>query len=215
MIIENNLISIVAIGSFNPEILKPKFLTEVCDLKFSEDVKFQSIPNMVSDIKCGNYKFLMDVTRFQISEENIKDFKDTKIFLIMYKYLKTLKYTPLVKLGYNFNVNITNGNALKKINKKINIKEWIEFFKTSGISYTITRVIENSESEIITSFKIKIPKKDNNAINIYFKNMRDKFMANYNYEIGKEDFFKLCKEKESIITIEEDFKKTLIFIFGE
>lgn len=215
MLIENNLISIVAIGSFNPEILKPDFLKEVCDLKFGDDIKFQSIPNMVSDIQCGNYKFLMDVTRFQISEEHIKDFKDTNIFLTMCKYLDTLKYTPLVKLGYNFNVNITNGNSLRKINRNINIKKWIDFFKTDGISYTITMVIENSKSEVITALKIKIPKKDNNNINIYLKNMGDKFMANYNYEIGKEDFFKLCKEKESIIKIEKDFKKSLVFIFGE
>jgi len=215
MKIENNFISIVAIGSFNPEILKPKFLTEVCDVEFNSDTKFQLIPNMVSDIQCGNYKFLMDVTRFQITEENIKDFKDTKILSIMYKYLKTLKYTPLFKLGYNLNINITNGNVLRKINKKINIREWVNFFKTNGISYAITRVIENSELEKIVSLKIKIPKKDKNSINIHFKDIGDKFMVNYNYELGKEDFFKFYKEKESIKVIEEDFKKTLIFMFGE
>ena len=214
MKIENNFFNIVALGSFNPDILKPEFLIKDCKAIISSNPEYKFIPNMVSEIKSEKYRFLMDLSRFQITEENIDDFSNNTILIIMCNYLKKLKYTPITKLGFNFNINLVTDKKSKFLERINNNKEIIKFFGVKKVSFQINKEIEKNKEERLISIQMSMQLTNNN-LNIHVKNESDKFKINYNYELEKNDFLKICNKKSGINNIKNNYLETIKYFIGE
>lgn len=216
MKIENNFFNIVALGSFNPDILKPEFLIKDCKAIISSNSEYKFIPNMVSEIKSEKYRFLMDLSRFQITEENIDDFSNNTILVIMCNYLKKLKYTPITKLGFNFNINLVTDKKSEFLERINNNKEIIKFFGVKKIFIQINKEIEKNKEERFISIQMSMQlTNNNNNLNIHVKDESDKFKINYNYELEKNDFLKICNKKSGINNIKNNYLETIKYFIGE
>ena len=78
MNVKNNFLSIIGLGNFNPSILTPKFLSEVCEFEFKEKPKGKITP-VVTNIKYGNLQFIVELEKLQILERDVSNFCDSKI----------------------------------------------------------------------------------------------------------------------------------------
>ena len=214
MKIENNFISIVMIGSFNPAILVPDFLKKHCKVKFNSEPKFQSVPNMVSDIQVDNLKFLMDISRFQINEKKVINFKNSEILRIACLYLKVLKYTPITKIGFNFNIKIQINNKKSILKRILNDSEFVKYFDSKTLHYQLNKIVEKKLGSKFDSLKVSVPLENNNNINIHIRDINSEFIINYNYELNKDNFLEVCKEN-SVDVIEKEFLKTIKYFMGD
>ena len=116
--IRKDFISLVALGGQNPQILNVDFLKNnrivsvdepPFDKLFKQEkpfTKFVSTP-VVSNLVLGNIEFVIDSGRFQIRDNVVSEWTETRIFNIAKKYFEVLSYTPLKTVGFNFNVTIT------------------------------------------------------------------------------------------------------------
>jgi len=112
---ENNFISVVCIGNFNPSILTPDFLAEVCGFKFEDSPKGGTSP-VLSRVAYGNLEFLVELQKLQILERSIQDFRNSKVIGYFEEYVNILKHTPIFACGVNLNVNVADfaPDAVKK-----------------------------------------------------------------------------------------------------
>ncbi len=206
---KNKFISIVAIGNFNPAILKPHFLSEKCGFKSESQPKGRTTP-VVSEVVFDNITFLMDLERFQITERHPADFKETKTIKIMKKYLEVLSYTPVYTMGSNFNIEIINES--EKIVQNLNDKNYLlEALKTEELIYS-SKIKYSKESILCLSWELL--KKGDNISQIAINLKKNIFTINYNTEIRdiyenntKKNFF---NENHDNINLEfEAFLKSL------
>ena len=109
-----NFISVVALGSQNPQILNVDWLIgngiiseeqHPFNELFKEGRKptsFLSTPPFTT-LVLGPLEFTVDEQRFQIRATSITNWEDTIIFDIAQKYFEVLKHTPLQAVGVHFN----------------------------------------------------------------------------------------------------------------
>jgi hypothetical protein len=108
-----SFLSLVAVGSQNPQILNIDFLKQnkilpLDDPTFNEFIKdkppteFVSLPGF-SKMVLNNIEFHIDVKRFQIRDNAVSDWLSTRILPIAVKYFEILPHTPLSAIGLNFN----------------------------------------------------------------------------------------------------------------
>jgi hypothetical protein len=105
VIVKNNFLSFVTLGSFNPAILTPDFLKDQEIWTTDKPPQGQSSP-VVSNIRFGDISFFVELERFQVIHHDVKEFHKSPIVEAGYKYLDVLKHTPLLIQGINFNVNL-------------------------------------------------------------------------------------------------------------
>ena len=215
MKVEINYLSIVAIGSFNPDILTPEFLEKYCDVKFEGAPKYKSMPNMVSDIDSGNIKYLMQINRFQITENGLADFNNNQIITIMCKYLEILNYTPIIKIGFNFNLNLFSDKKQEIIKKIYQEKELVKFLDVEKINYNLAKEFLKPEHERFLSLKINIPLGETCGENLYIEDDNTKFIANYNYEFTNEYFKEKFNKNEIIGKYKNRFYEILSYLSGD
>jgi len=116
--LKKNFISFVALGGQNPQIINVDFLKDNKIIPIDEPpfdellkqekpfTKFVSTP-VFSNLALGPIEFIVDEQRFQIRDTSINNWTDTKILGIAQKYYEVLEYTPLKKVGINFNSELT------------------------------------------------------------------------------------------------------------
>lgn len=177
-----NFQSVVAIGSFNPSILSPKFLAENKIFMPVEAPVGRRTP-VITEVKIGNVQFLMELEKFQIVETEISNFENVHLLDILIKYLDILKYTPLIAAGLNFNYIITDIDLNKlctglKTGAKIKSNLGLDINEITVESKIIGGKFKCKALSTISSFKNGIK----NAARIEFSD--DRLLINNNFEIS-------------------------------
>jgi len=213
MKINNNYISVVALGSFNPAILTPDFLKDKINFKLEKE-KYNHLPNIVSNIQSGNYSFLMELNRFQIKESNLQDFKQNKIIDLICEYFKVLEYTPLAKVGLNFNLSFCPEDELKFINKIYKRKSFLDILKVNEVEFELRELLNKNNENKFVEIKIGVPITNISTVNIHIKKEVNYFLINYNYDIrlDKQNIFII---REKFNNIYKQFLKTINYLSGD
>ena len=208
--IKNNFISIVTLGHFNPAILNKVFLEENNIIKFEEEPKVNFTP-IVCTIDYRNLKIIVDLGRFQIVENNIKDFESNSILNFVYNYLEVLKYTPINIMGINFNFNMNIGN-LNEIYSSGMCKKINESFNAKSCIFSITKLIEDNK-ETIKRINFGFDLLKSRSLNILIEMIEENLsVVNFNFEIKgikKDNRFYLKDNFKEILNYHNNFKNIL------
>jgi len=96
-------VNCVAIGHFNPGILRPEFLKEKCQIDVSERQLVQTkYSSFVSEVKYDGIQFLVLPDRLQITDSKVEEIEKSSVHEYSSKYLGCLEYTPIAACGFNF-----------------------------------------------------------------------------------------------------------------
>ena len=106
MNIANDYKSVVIIGGFNPTILTPSFLRDCCGYSTDCEPVGQTTP-VLSELRFGSSRFLMELNRFQISILEPSSFDGLFPLDLAMRYLDVLQYTPLSLIGLNLNFSLS------------------------------------------------------------------------------------------------------------
>ena len=201
MKVKNNYASVICLGSFNPSILTPQFLTEVCKFNFAEKPLVQIIP-VISNVKFGNVNFIAELEKFQVMEMEIANFKDSKVIGYFERYLEILSYTPVFVCGINLNFSISE-YAAETFLEKVCDKN-----KLFGILGTKEAMLDKKEvmraektSNDWLCYNLTYPAKDNAVSRLHFQKSGDAVTVNFNYEVRE-----LEKEKSRIKNVGKNFE---------
>lgn len=179
---KNNYMSIVGLGHFNPGILTPIFLKDVCKLHFPDPPRGETTP-VISRLNYGKVSFLVELERMQVKEDEVVSYKDSKIIDYFTRYITTLQYTPLFLCGVNLNTTVHEFNP-KKINHKIEdiklISQLLE--STTMMIDRKEKLKDDTKDWKIYNFKTLLP--DRMALQLNFKKENAKIIINLNYEVG-------------------------------
>ena len=183
-----NFLSLVALGSFNPAILTPDFLNNVCELELGEltGQTPKEIP-VHKRLDFNRLHFIVDINRFQIKEDGIEDkeFRESKQLEYFDAYYKKLPYTPLTAIGMNINVNL----EIEKIKaetffEKITApKIYLDFFKVSEVEVQ-EQSLQTKTEKFWKGSDYCIKKKNELTRRINIKRQKNSVVLNYNTEAG-------------------------------
>jgi hypothetical protein len=118
--ISKNFLNVVALGSFNPQILNVDFLTHNRIVDPSEPgFEILNQPKKCKDflstppfarLDFGTVEFIIQQERYQIKESPITQWVDNKIVRITKAYFGVLPHTPIRVVGINMNLKIQFDN---------------------------------------------------------------------------------------------------------
>ncbi len=111
MKIQNNFVSIVTLGHFNPSILTQDFLKKECGLGFREEGKEKPRSPVFTRINYTKVEFKADLGRLQITERDIEEPGNSKVAEYLRIYLEKLSYTPVFASGVNINITISGADV--------------------------------------------------------------------------------------------------------
>lgn len=190
MAISYNFISLVAIGNFNPAIVSPYFLNEVCKLNLGESTD-QSPPDIPVHKRLGfqNLRLTVDMSRLMIMEPEIPDITETKLVKIFKAYYEKLPYTPLTAVGVNINCDLlpkidTEIDSLQK--QLFSPQSYLKFFGSKKIDVTQRSLQTEIDKKWLSSnYRIENVRGLTRQITVTVK--QDSIILNYNYEAGQLD----------------------------
>jgi len=205
MILNNNFISIVFLGYFNPAILNNNFLRENKILTIKEElVKESPLTPVFKSLEYSNLNFSMDLERFQIIERRINDFKKTKVIGVAFKYFDVLKYTPLKVCGINFNLNVKISN-IEKFLALIQGKDIIRVLNANSFVINIKKEISEEDEKFLGyNIIVKLDRDRLIQVNLGRKEDSDIFRVNYNYEVRELD-----KKPDNKLYIKDNYLEIL------
>ena len=211
--ISKNFVSIVAMGSLNPQILNVDFLKDnkivpidkpPFDILFQQDkpfTRFISTP-VLSNLVLENIEFIIEQGRFQIRDVAVSEWAKTKVMDITKRYFNVLRYTPLKVIGINFNATISFSGLEEVVNfQKLFLSE----------NAKVTSII--SKDNITAGLVLCYPYSDNGGrITLILERLnktKDKRVVSFNYEFDFVDWPKFKAELGRITEIADYFDSIL------
>ncbi len=196
--------SLVALGGQNPQIINVDFLKNYKIVPIDEPpfnelfqqekpyTTFVSTP-VFSNLAFGPIEFIVDEQRFQIRDNSIGDWVDTKILDIALKYYEILEYTPLKKVG----INLASELSFKTSQEAM---EFQRLFLPE--SAPVCGMIPNAD--LTASITLNYPEPDNGSnitltINPLNKTNNNRGI-NFNYEFDFTDWQNFKEELEKMPT---------------
>ena len=178
--IQKHFVSLVALGSQNPQILNEDFLKinkiiPAGQPPFDQKTNFVSTPPFTT-ISFGPVEIIVEEQRFQIREGGLSDWTETSIFNIAMNYYKVLQYTPVKTFGLNLNsqIDFENAEEADKFQKLL-------LPEKSGITAII------SEDNIDISLRLRYPYSKNGQVLLTIEGVgpdKLKKQLNFNYEFN-------------------------------
>jgi hypothetical protein len=185
--VENNLVSVVTLGSFNPSILTSDFLIRECGLEIEGKVTSEERTPVVSRVDYPGLSFFAGLDRFQIKETGVDDPGKSRVVEFLRIYLEKLLYTPLSRCGVNINVNISEIKERNLITLLTERKK--ELFKILGTEdFSIeTRSRHRPEEDEYLGWTViyVIEKEDILGRLTMSRKGNSVYELNYNYEVAK------------------------------
>lgn len=178
-----NYKSVVVIGAFNPSILTPGFLVEYCSFKPGQEPVGQSTP-VATEISFGNVRFIMELSKFQISVHEIDDFAGTFPLEVAGAYLTVLQHTPLSIAGLNLNYSLTDidiSRVCGKIRDPFGIGSVLHV-KPTAVSVAASR--QDSENLVVKELSFIQMLDDCVKNNIRISVGADSITINNNFEVS-------------------------------
>jgi len=152
MKISLNYIRLVALGNFNPAIVTPDFLNEVCELNLGEPTDQSSpIIPVHKRLKFKNITFNIDLGRLEISQTGVANIHEVKIKDMFDVYYERLPYTPLSAVGVNINCELPKTDVL--IEKTVNPKTYLDFFNARAIEIA-EQSLQTQDEKNLVKFKL-------------------------------------------------------------
>lgn len=100
-----NFFSVVCVGNFNPGILSIDFIRDKCNYLFEGNPKEEPTP-VISKISDDKITILVEFQRLQIVRQDHDVDKALTTIRLARDYLRVLEFTPIFKLGINFNYSV-------------------------------------------------------------------------------------------------------------
>lgn len=187
MRVENNFVSVVTLGSFNPSILSSDFLIRECGLEIGGKTISEERTPVVSRIDYPGLSFLADLNRLQIRETGVDDPEKSRVVEFLRIYLEKLPYTPLSRCGVNINVNISGIKERSLIVLLTERKK--EIFKILGTEdlgiETRSRHRPEEDKYVAWTIIYAIKKEDILGRLTISRKRNSVYEVNYNYEVAK------------------------------
>ena len=181
MEVKNNFANIICLGNFNPSILTPNFITEVCKLKIDGKAQGQTTP-VVSSLQWGNISFIVEMDRMQVRESNIGEFQDTKVIQCLESYLGVLRYTPIFACGLNLNSSIKEFDITNVNNNLQNKDRMLSILKTGNLTIE-KKEIAKPESQEWQSYNFIYPSENNTVFHLNLRKNQESIIINFNFEV--------------------------------
>ena len=187
MRVENNFVSVVTLGSFNPSILTSDFLIRECSLEIEGKATNEERTPVVSRVDYPGLSFLADLDRFQIIERGLDELGKSRVVEFLRIYLEKLPYTPLSRCGTNINVNVS-GISEKTLITVLTMrkKELLKILGTENFAME-TRSRHRTEGDRYIGWTIiyDIKKEDILGRLTVSRKRNAVYEVNYNYEVAK------------------------------
>jgi len=204
MKIQNNFVSTVTLGHFNPSILTQEFLKKECGLEFREEAKEEPRSPVFTRINYTKVQFTADLGRLQITEREIEEPGNSKVAEYLRIYLEKLSYTPIFASGVNINITISEADVGNFIEMFMSRKDRLfGLLGTNKYEFEATS-IRRRQGERYTRWKVNNFLQKDNASETIGLNIIDTMSCrlNYNYEVRN-----LLRNKVLLQRITERFDK--------
>lgn len=116
--LKKNFVSMVLLGGPNPQILNVEFLKKNKIIPLDEPpfdrilqqeppfTRFVSTPPF-TNLVLGTIEFTVEINRFQVRDNSVVKWTDTRILDIVKQYFKVLRHTPINVVGINLNSTLS------------------------------------------------------------------------------------------------------------
>ena len=200
----NNHINVVVLGNFNPSILTHKFLVTECGFALGNKPTKET-PSMpvIASLEYDGVSFFADLGRFQITEKNCKEPKQSKLPNYLGTYLEKLPHTPITKCGANFSYNVEIEEAkLNQIEQKL-LSNRQYFCKTLDATEIQIEVIfsVNDKTETVKKWILRTNTQSGESSTIMTVQQAEdsKVRIDFNYEVN------LAENREQIKKITDNY----------
>ena len=179
----------MALGNFNPAILTPAFLKDVCGLDLGEVV--DQSPSMVPVHRLLVFKGIqitLNMSRLEIMETGIKNgnIYETRVLRVFNAYYKSLPHTPLTAVGINIRCTLIPAKEadLGTLAGKVKAPQtYLTFFDVAQIDVTERSTRSHTEANWISS-NYRVDDVDHLTRLINVEKDRGALRLNYNCEAG-------------------------------
>ncbi|RLC36333.1 hypothetical protein DRH29_04765 [candidate division Kazan bacterium] len=191
MKVENNFVSIVVIGNFNPAIATTEFVANVCDVT-PEKIQQKSPEQIqvIRQLEFENFRLEITLERFVLVEKNIEDIYRAKVADFFGNYFKKLSYTPLKAAGFNINCDFSfdDRGAWEKARKKVErVDLYLEFFSANEVDVLeIYSATKEKKYPREARFKVEGEDRITRQINTNYV-AAEILKMNYNWEVRRLD----------------------------